>query len=156
MKVLLFVSRLIIAGVFVFSGWQKLVVPIENFQASLEAYEIFPDFLIPLVSFTVPWLEFLLGIFLAAGLMVRVVAGVISGFLTVFIFVLARTIILKLPVASCGCFGAGLDLTPVQSLTLDSGLLILSVLILRFSSELFSVDATIKKITKEPEGKDDV
>lgn len=153
MKGLLFISRLLIGGIFIFSGWQKLTVPVENFQASLEAYKFFPSFLISPISYTVPWMEFFFGIFLVIGFLVRAVSLAISAFLGVFIVVLAKAVILQLPITSCGCFGEGLVLTPVQSLTLDSGLLILAVLLLRFSSDFLSVDGLAAKMTSQSERK---
>ncbi len=152
MNILLLFSRVLIGAVFIVSGWEKLLAPVENFQASLEAYEVFPAMFIPLISHTVPWMEFVMGILIVMGFLTRAVSFVIGGFLMVFILVLARTVILDLPIASCGCFGDFVSLSPLQSLVLDSGLLILTALVFKCSAGRFSVDAIIKDVTRHVEG----
>ena len=64
MVFILILIRVVVGGVFVYSGWHKLMAPIENFIAVLQGYQFLPSPLVSAVAFLVPWLEFIVGAFL--------------------------------------------------------------------------------------------
>ena len=102
---MLFVLRLVIALIFIVSGFEKLLSPSENFLYVLQAYSVFPDVTARMIAVTFPWVELGVGVFLALGLWLRptvLVLACISGSL---IMVVAQAIIRRLPLDSCGCFG---------------------------------------------------
>ncbi len=137
--------RLILGAVFVYSGFSKLIAPLENFTAVIEGYQFLnPQFVRP-VAFFLPWLELILGTFLFTGFLTRLSAVLLGLFSAVFVTLLTRSIVLKLSITECGCFGAGISLAPKQALLLDSGLLLMALCLSIFSSSLFSLDQRLQK-----------
>jgi len=145
MALLLLIMRLILGAVFVYSGFSKLIAPLENFTAVIEGYRFLnPQFIWP-IAFFLPWLELILGTFLFTGFLTRLSAALLGLFSAVFVTLLARSIVLKLSITECGCFGAGISLAPKQALLLDSGLLLMALCLSIFSSSLFSLDKKLQK-----------
>jgi uncharacterized membrane protein YphA (DoxX/SURF4 family) len=102
---ILLLLRFVVAAIFIVSGFEKLMSPSENFLYVLQAYDVFPDVLARMFSVVFPWIELGLGVFLAAGLWLRLT---LTGLLCVsssFILVVGQAIVRKLPIDSCGCFG---------------------------------------------------
>ncbi|MBI3999250.1 MAG: DoxX family protein [Candidatus Omnitrophica bacterium] len=145
MAFILLLIRIFIGGVFLYSGWSKLMTPIENFTAVLEGYQFLKPVLITPVAFFVPWLELIFGAFLALGFLTRASASVIGTFLAVFIFLLSRSLLLHLPISECGCFGSGITLAPWQALALDLGLFIASLILLWRCPKLLSLDERLNR-----------
>ncbi|MCA9399913.1 MAG: DoxX family membrane protein, partial [Candidatus Omnitrophica bacterium] len=101
--------RVFIGGLFIVSGFNKIVNPVENFQYIVETYDIFPDALEVVIARVVPWLELVFGIFCALGLWLTWSLRGIFCLFTGFIIILSQAIIRKLPIDECGCFGEGLS-----------------------------------------------
>lgn len=142
---LLFLMRMAVGGVFVYSGWEKLMSPIENFMAVIESYAFLKGPLVAFVAFLTPWMEFIFGIFLLLGFLSRFSAGILGFFSLIFIGLLARSVWLHLSISECGCFGSGITLTPVQALILDSGLLIMCFMITELRPCLLSLDERLHR-----------
>ena len=85
-------ARFIVGGVFIYAGWLKAVAP----AASLTIF----------IALVVPWLEIYLGLFLITGVFTAYSALCLGATLLGFEGLLLQAIIRKLPVTSCGCFGA--------------------------------------------------
>lgn len=119
--------RFLIAALFIYSGSQKLSVPLENFEEVLRTYEIFPEFSIRALSYFVPVAEVGMGAFLALGLLTRLVLLGNLCFFGTFIVVLSRALLLKIPIENCGCFGAALHLDPIVTLGIDVSFFILTL-----------------------------
>lgn len=117
--------RLLIAALFIYSGSQKLSVPLENFEEALRTYEIFPEFSIRVLSYFVPLAEVTMGALLTLGLLTRLALLGTLCFFGIFIAVISRALILKIPIENCGCFGEGLHLPPAVILGLDLGFFVL-------------------------------
>jgi uncharacterized membrane protein YphA (DoxX/SURF4 family) len=143
--VFLLTARFFLGAVFFYSGWSKLIAPAENFAAVIGEYQVLPSVLAMPLAIVFPWFEIIFGVFTVAGFMTRLSVSVISLFLGTFITLLGRSIVLKLPIAECGCFGAGLALTPVQAITIDSGLLILALAIVINPTNKFSLDERLSQ-----------
>ena len=60
--------RILLGAVFIFSGFQKLTHPAENFQAVIEKFEIVGGSAAAVLSHVIPWYEFVFGAFLVLGL----------------------------------------------------------------------------------------
>lgn len=137
--------RLIFGGLFVYSGFSKLIAPVENFAAVIESYQFLkPQFVHP-IAFLLPWLELVLGAFLLTGFLIRLSTIVLGFFSSFFVGLLTRSLILKLPITECGCFGTGITLAPKQALLLDLGLLLMAICIVISPPQSFSLDARLKK-----------
>lgn len=119
--------RLLIAALFIYSGSQKLSVPLENFEEVLRTYEIFPEFSIQFLSYFVPIAEVGMGALLALGLLTRLTLLGTLCFFGTFIMVLSRALILKIPIENCGCFGEGLHLPLTVTLGIDASFFVLAL-----------------------------
>jgi uncharacterized membrane protein YphA (DoxX/SURF4 family) len=119
---ILFLGRIFIGWVFAYSGFIKLMEPVENFQGGMAAYEIIPYAVIPFLARIIPWIEFLFGVFLIIGYLPRVSALVLAGMSLSFVLLILATRIMTgaLP-ANCGCFGERslIHLKPMQVLVMD-------------------------------------
>lgn len=119
---ILFLGRMFIGLIFAYSGFIKLMEPVENFQGGMAAYEIIPYVLIPFLAHIIPWIEFLFGVFLIVGYLPRVSALVLAAMSFSFVLLILTTRIVTgaLP-ADCGCFGEGslIHLKPLQVLLMD-------------------------------------
>ncbi len=130
-KVFLFVSwRILIGFFFTAVGISKLFEPTPNFLYLVQSYQCFPPILEQGIALIVPWIEFLLGLFLLLGLWT---GQVLQGFLILiggFILVLGQALVRGLPLDECGCFG-GLISVPISKMIIfDIGLwVILSILL---------------------------
>ncbi len=112
--------RVFTGGVFIFSGLVKLLEPYENFRGILAQYQLIPHFLNPVLAHSIPWIEFLTGVFLILGFSTALAASLAGGLAAGFALLLAVSMALKagLP-AHCGCFGQALALSLKQMLVLD-------------------------------------
>ena len=99
------VSRIGLAGLFLYSGYVKLQSPLQ-FAADIMGYQLVPASLVYPVAKYFPWLEILLGLMLLIGWRVRYwgmgASGLILFFITIITITYARGI-----EANCGCFGSG-------------------------------------------------
>ncbi len=118
----LFIGRMFLGLVFAYSGFIKLIEPVENFQGGMAAYEIIPYAVIPFLAHVIPWIEFFFGAFLILGYLPRVSALVLAVMSWSFVLLIVTTRIVTgaLP-ADCGCFGEGslIHLKPLQVLVMD-------------------------------------
>lgn len=139
-------SRYLISGVFLFSGYQKLSVPLENFEEVLRAYEFFPEPTIFFISRIAPVAEIIIGIFLLIGMFTRLAYLGSVVFFSIFIFILSRSIMLKLPIYDCGCFGDAIQLPLHVTLGMDIVLLLLSVWLLFSKHTRFRLESSFLSI----------
>lgn len=144
---ILFLGRLFIGLVFAYSGFFKLMEPVENFRGAIAAYEVIPSAVIPLLAHGVPWIEFVFGVFLVIGYLPRVSAGALAGLSWSFILLILSTWVVtgSLP-ADCGCFGEGslVHLTPLQVLFLDVFNTVVGVKLALTAHHPFSLAALLK------------
>lgn len=136
------VLRILIGGLFVVSGFEKLVSPYQNFLYVVQSYRVFPPFLEELVARFLPWGEFLLGIFVVLGLWLTVTLRALWVLVTVFLLVVGQAIIRKLELTECGCFGSLVSF-PLHAVAILDGLLWVGIGFLNFTSKRtsdFSLD----------------
>ena len=141
-KNLLLSLRVLLGAVFLISGFQKLTAPYQNFAAVIGKFELLPDPAAVIMAQTLPWAEFVLGVFLVLGLWERLSLLGLWAMNTVFIAALVSALARKLPIESCGCFGEAIALSLPKILTLDIFLwiLFLTFFVLRRSLDLPGLD----------------
>jgi uncharacterized membrane protein YphA (DoxX/SURF4 family) len=123
-RILHWSSRLILAGVFLYSGYVKVQSPLQ-FAANLTSYQLFPsDIIQPMVRY-LPWTETALGFFLLIGWKTRYFAAAAAALLSIFALVLLVTYFRGIE-ADCGCFGPGDRISPL-TITRDALFLVPAV-----------------------------
>jgi uncharacterized membrane protein YphA (DoxX/SURF4 family) len=103
---LLIAGRLIIAGIFLYAGYEKFREPWIQFAVSVAEFKAVPDSWIQPIARTLPLAEIALGIALISGILARWFSLVATLLLLLFLGVGIRAYALGLAV-DCGCFGAG-------------------------------------------------
>lgn len=111
--------RLALASIFIVSGFQKLTTPIQNFVAVIEKFDIIQGEPAQWLAHALPWIEFVTGVFFALGLWTRYSLFILWAMNTTFIGILSLSLIRKLDIQSCGCFGEAVSLTVPQILAID-------------------------------------
>jgi putative oxidoreductase len=102
--------RIVLAGIFLYSGYIKLQSPLQ-FAAAIAGYKLVPNsFIMPLADY-LPWVEMALGVLLLSGWKIRYAAIGASVLLLAFIAILTITYIRGID-ANCGCFGFGDKISP--------------------------------------------
>jgi len=131
--VLLAIGRIVLGLVFLVAAYTKLHF---NggwhfgdyqffFAMAIDSYKMLPISAVQLMAQVLPWFELVLGIFLIAGIGLRVIGTITSGLLLVFIGAMTRAKILGLEI-NCGCFGNNEKLG-AATLIRDSSLLVLAL-----------------------------
>jgi small-conductance mechanosensitive channel len=138
----LVVIRIIIGAFFVFSGFEKLVGPVENFQAVIESYEVLNHNLSVIAALIMPWIELFAGVFVFLGLWLKVSLSVLGSMTIMFIGVVGQAIVRDLPIDECGCFGEALSLPLPAVIVMDSIICTLIVILIKNLTETsaFSLD----------------
>ena len=127
------VARFGLAAVWLYSGLIKLLNPLESRQA-VQAYELLPSDLVPMVAVALPAFEVILGLLLVLGLFLVFIGGIISAW--------ARGLQID-----CGCFGGGgydenADaVSYLKSIARDIGFLALAVFVYVWPWKKFAIYA---------------
>jgi len=117
------------AAVFLYAAYTKLREPWLVFAMSIDAYQLLPEWAVLTLGRTIPWLELLLGLLLAAGFALRYTAAAAAILLGVFFGIMAHAYAQGLKI-DCGCFGLG---EPISARTLlRDGILLAACLTLVF------------------------
>ncbi len=105
--IILFIIRIVIGFLFIYSGFIKLLQPIEYFEASISRYQVFPNILISPIAMTIPWVEFIFGFQLLLGMNTKISAFVLFILTIGFSLLISQALIRQLNINNCGCFGNG-------------------------------------------------
>jgi len=138
-------ARLFVGIILAYAGFMKLMEPRGNFEFALQNYPLIPDSVIPLLSGVIPWMEWILGIFLIVGYAPRIAALFSSLLFLVFVVLIGLNLVGGKVIDNCGCFGErGIKLSPILAFFLDAGAFALSVLLLLKGYFPFSIQAWFK------------
>ena len=145
---ILFLARIFVGIIFAYSGFTKLMEPVENFQGGMAAYQVIPYAVIPFLAHVIPWIEFIFGVFLILGYLPRLCAIVLAGMSWSFVLLILTTRFLtgSLP-ADCGCFGEGslIHLKPAQVLAMDIINTLIGIRLILVKDHSFSLSALLKQ-----------
>ena len=141
------IARLVLAGVFGYSGFHKITHPVDAVVA-VEAYQLVPAGLVEVVAYGQPFLELCLAVFLLAGFATRVASAGTGVLLVIFVAAVASAWARGLTI-DCGCFsGGGMvgeDETHYLRVILrDIGLLALAGWAILFPPGRFAVDSLLR------------
>lgn len=139
--------RILIGLLFVISGGEKVIWPYQNFLYVVQSYEIFPSGVDVFIARIFPWIEFVTGLLLIAGLWVPQMLRVALAMFAIFILIISQALFRHLPIDECGCFGELISLKPQHTLVMDSLIFLSLVWALRHikQAEKFSLDAYFRK-----------
>lgn len=117
-------GRVIVAGVFVFAGAQKLLDP-AAFAQDIANYQAFPWWTWNLAAAVVPMVEILAGLAVLIGFKRRA-GAIVLGSLTVAFLGLIVSVIVRGIDLNCGCFGEAAEASAVgwPLVVRDLGLLV--------------------------------
>ena len=95
------ILRLILGGIFVYAGVEKIIDP-AGFAQSISNYQILPHTWINLLAITLPWIETLAGGLLMAGYWRKANTLILASLLIVFIAAIGFAMHRGLNI-NCGC-----------------------------------------------------
>ncbi len=103
---LLTYGRVALGVVFTYAAFLKVSISWLTFAASIDAYQILPDWAVTPVAQLLPWLELALGLLLVSGFAVRWTGTAVALLLGGFFSAMVRAHMKGLDI-DCGCFGPG-------------------------------------------------
>lgn len=109
-RTVLWVLRLILAGVFIYAGVLKFLDP-ASFSGSIATFQLIPEAWSNLVALSLPPFEVLIGILILTPFGVRSASFGVILLNLIFLVALFQGLIRGLPV-DCGCFGSSGPSTP--------------------------------------------
>lgn len=134
--------RVLIGGVFVFSGFSKLLLPYAEVVALVQQYQVLPGWLVSITAMFLPWIEVGSGTALLIGFCTTPAALLIAVQLLSFSALMIVVLAAGIPIADCGCFGhLGLPETPLQVLGRDLIMLVLLVPVFWRQRDALGLDA---------------
>jgi putative oxidoreductase len=126
LRILHWICRLGLAGIFLYTGYIKLESPLQ-FAAILYGYKLFPTSLIMPLTRYFPWVEIALAVLLLVGWKMRYVALAACALIVTFIGILTITYFRGIE-ANCGCFSFDDRIRPLT--IVRDGLILLPALYL--------------------------
>ncbi len=127
-KWVLWGSRLIVGGIFIWAGVLKIIDPLE-FAQTITNYRVFPRWLAFALALILPWAEVLSAALLISGVLRRSSALLIALMLTGFIGLVASAVWRGIDTA-CGCFGSLSSKADLRLILMDAVLLLLTLNVL--------------------------
>ena len=109
LRILHWLSRIALAVVFVWSGWVKLLEPLQ-FAVAITGYKIVPDQYAFRIAQYFPWFEIALGLIILIGFKIRWSSVAAAALMLFFIVLLSITLYRGID-TNCGCFGFGDKIT---------------------------------------------
>lgn len=141
LKILLFLSRILVGITFIFSGFVKAVDPVGGavkFNDYFQAFHL--DWLMSLsmpFSIALAILEFLMGVLLVFNIFPRK-TSIVSFVFMVFFTILAFFLAIFNPVSDCGCFGDAIVITNWQTFWKNIIILTFATILFLFRKQLYS------------------
>lgn len=141
MKISVTIARIIVGVLFVFSGLVKAIDPLGLTYKMQEFFEVWgrEGYITPLMnwmynrsfvfSIIMITLEVVLGVALLTGFYKKLTLRMLLGLMIFFTF-LTSYVLFSGKIATCGCFGDCIPLTPIQTFTKDIILLLLIIFLL--------------------------
>ena len=139
-------ARLVVGGLFVFSGMSKVMLPHGEVRALVEQYQVVPRFLISPIAAGLPWVELASGTALCIGFLTTPAAWLVVAQLISFSILMVIVLAAGIPIEDCGCFGnLGIQETPLQVLVRDLVLLGILASVLVRRHDAWGIDAWADK-----------
>lgn len=105
MRKILIALRIVLGAIFIFAAIDKIADP-GGFADNIDNYRILPYFVVTIMAAVLPWVEFLCGLFLIVGRLVRGASLLVVLMNVVFIVAISSALARGLDI-DCGCFTTG-------------------------------------------------
>ena len=136
--------RLLLAWIFIQSGWDKLQ-HLEAFYTAAQNYKILTPTLTYFYSVVLPWFEIMAGLYLLVGLFIRFSAA-LCGLLTLSFLIALGIVLTRGDAIDCGCFVGGKSEPITWGLFIrDCFLLLGSAYLWQFPQNPYSLDTWLQK-----------
>ncbi len=144
-KRLMLLFRLVLGITFIYASLDKIANP-DQFARIIYNYHILPHFLINIYAVTLPWVEFLAGLFLILGVFIESASLLISFLLLVFVVAISINLYRGVNL-NCGCFSTDPAGTKegAKLLIKDFVFLFLGIMIFFFNKSYVSLSVLIQK-----------
>jgi putative oxidoreductase len=150
-KRLVLLFRIVLGVTFIYASLDKIAHP-EQFARIVHNYKILPGFLINVFAATLPWVEFIAGLFLIFGIFTESASLLISFLLVIFIVAISINLFRGINL-NCGCFStdpAGKK-EGANLLIKDFFFLFLGIIIFFFNKNFASLSNLLhKKTVRKP------
>jgi putative oxidoreductase len=147
-RVVIWIGRLVLGGIFVYAGYSKLFYPnhnlwpffilkfsvlmnIANFAKQVDAFKMLPPGGVDFVAHTLPFTEIVLGLLVLIGWRLRIWAPFLTAIMLGFFGVVLRAYLLHMDI-NCGCFATPEPIN-LQKILEDGALALLAVLMTVFA-----------------------
>ncbi len=141
-RVVIWIGRLVLAGIFIYAGYAKIVLPtmhprppiglaLSFFAMQVDSYQILSPWAVSFVAHTLPFAEIALGLLLLVGWGLRIWATLITLLILGFFVAVVRSYALGMQI-NCGCFATPEPLT-IWTVIRDGLLAALAVLMTVFA-----------------------
>lgn len=135
-------ARVLVGGLFVFSGISKLILPHGEVMSLVKQYQVIPDFLVAPIAAGLPWVELASGTALCIGFLTTPAAWLVGVQLVSFSVLMVVVLVAQIPIDDCGCFGnLGIRETPLHVLIRDLILLGILAFVLARRDDAWGIDA---------------
>ena len=132
--------RILLGLIFLFAGIAKISDPV-RFIFTLRQFNLFSEAVIPFMVLYLPWLEFILGLFLILGLLYRASAFLLACLNTMFAIAILTVVVRGMEI-DCGCFGMLADILKIPD-SADIKAIIRNVIFIGISVYIFIVKKTL-------------
>ena len=132
--------RILLGLIFLFAGIAKISDPV-RFIFTLREFDLFSEAVIPFMVLYLPWLEFILGLFLILGLLYRASAFLLACLNTMFAIAILTVVVRGMEI-DCGCFGMLADILKIPD-SADITAVIRNVIFIGISVYIFIVKKTL-------------
>ena len=132
--------RILLGLIFLFAGIAKISDPV-RFIFTLRQFNLFSEAVIPFMALYLPWLEFILGLFLILGLLYRASAFLLACLNTMFAIAILTVVVRGMEI-DCGCFGMLADILKIPD-SADIKAVIRNVIFIGISVYIFIVKKTL-------------
>ncbi len=132
--------RILLGLIFLFAGIAKISDPV-RFIFTLREFNLFSEAVIPFMALYLPWLEFILGLFLILGLLYRASSFLLACLNTMFAIAILTVVVRGMEI-DCGCFGMFADILKIPD-SADIKAVIRNVIFIGISVYIFIVKKTL-------------
>ena len=138
------VCRLLLAVVFILSGFVKAIDPlgtqykIEDYLEAFHMSGMLPDWVLLVLSVAQSAVEFILGVFLLFAIRRKMTSRVVL-FIMAVMTPLTLWLALADPISDCGCFGDAVKLTNWQTFGKNVVLLAAAIVVARWRTKMFRI-----------------